>query len=93
MPHFRQWRGSDGYLSRLGAQTMARFFVCMLVVLLKVARRERCLMRNSSVLEIYNQASSHFLCQVMEAHVGHSESVASPATSRGRNVGFSALVV
>lgn len=30
---------------------MARFLVCMLVVELKVARRERCLMRYSRVLD------------------------------------------
>lgn len=38
------------HLRRLGAQTIARFLVCMLVMGLKVARWERCLMRNSRVL-------------------------------------------
>lgn len=44
-------RRYDSHLRRLGAQTIARFFVCMLVMELKVASRERCLMRNSSVLQ------------------------------------------
>lgn len=39
------------HLRRLGAQTIARFFVCMLVNELNVARWERCLMRNSRVLQ------------------------------------------
>lgn len=39
------------HLRRFGAQTMARFLVCMLVVELKVARWERCLMRYSRVLD------------------------------------------
>ncbi len=38
------------HLRRLGAQTIARFFVCMLVMELNVARWERCLMRYSRVL-------------------------------------------
>lgn len=38
------------HLRRLGAQTMARFLVCMFVVELKVARWERCRMRYSRVL-------------------------------------------
>lgn len=40
-----------GHLRRFGAQTMARFLVCMLVVELKVARWARCLMRYSRVLD------------------------------------------
>lgn len=38
------------YLSRFGAQTMARFLMCMLVSSLKVARWARCFMRYSRVL-------------------------------------------
>lgn len=38
------------YLSRLGAHTKARFRVCMLVIVLKVARWARCLVRYSRVL-------------------------------------------
>lgn len=38
------------HLRRLGAHTIARFLVCMFVTGLKVARWERCLMRNSRVL-------------------------------------------
>lgn len=45
-------------LRRLGAQTMARFLVCMLVTLLKVAKRDRCFMRNSKVLQ--RNTGSHF---------------------------------
>lgn len=44
-------RRYDSHLRRLGAQTIAKFFVCMLVMELKVASWERCLMRNSSVLQ------------------------------------------
>lgn len=40
----------QSHLRRLGAQTIARFLVCMLVMELKVARCERCLMRYSRVL-------------------------------------------
>lgn len=40
----------DTHLRRLGAQTIARFLVCMFVTELKVAKCERCLMRNSRVL-------------------------------------------
>lgn len=39
------------HLSRLGAQTMARFLLCMLVTQLKAARWERCRIRNSRVLK------------------------------------------
>lgn len=39
------------HLRRLGAQTIAKFLVCMLVMELKVARWERCLMRYSRVLQ------------------------------------------
>lgn len=38
------------YLSRLGAQTIARFLTCMLVSSLKVARWARCFIRYSRVL-------------------------------------------
>lgn len=48
---------SAGHLRRFGAQTIARFFVCMFVTELKVARRDRCLMRNSRVLRITNKAN------------------------------------
>lgn len=51
----------QSHLRRLGAQTIARFLVCMLVMELKVARCERCLMRYSRVLwkkgQIFN---THF---------------------------------
>lgn len=43
---------AESHLRRFGAQTMARFLVCMLVVELKVARWERCLMRYSRVLDM-----------------------------------------
>lgn len=48
---------STGHLRRFGAQTIARFFVCMLVTELKVARRDRCLMRNSRVLWITSKVN------------------------------------
>lgn len=43
---------TPSHLSRLGAQTIARFLLCMLVMQLKAASRERCRIRNSRVLKI-----------------------------------------
>lgn len=40
------------YRSRLGAQTMARFRACMLVLALCLAMRAKCLSRYSRVLEV-----------------------------------------
>lgn len=55
----RLQRQVKSHLRRLGAQTMARFLVCMLVTELNVARWERCLMRYSRVLQMERANIQH----------------------------------
>lgn len=50
------------HLSRLGAQTMARFLACMLVSDEYEAILTRCRMRNSRVLKNTHKARSDFKC-------------------------------
>lgn len=45
----------QSYLRRFGAHTIARFLQCMLVTAQYVPMRDKCLMRNSRVLETKNK--------------------------------------
>lgn len=59
---FQEHLRNSTHLSRLGAQTRARFRVCMLVYVLKVARWAKCFVRYSRVLQRVNRhLLSHLL--------------------------------
>lgn len=62
---FQEQMRNSTHLSRLGAQTRARFRVCMLVYVLKVARWAKCFVRYSRVLQSFNK---HFLSHLLHHH-------------------------